>query len=142
MNGGVVMLLSLRLTFTVNHAWNTPITRNPHTKKSIRRAAFTALLAETPTTAAAAPAVVCIEYVGGGKWGHGMTSSRVLSNYHHSTVCHGSTAVGTCPSRASAPAHSWPYASAPRAGRNNQTYWRNSCRNNFPNTDQNRKDRH
>ncbi|WP_071622967.1 lactococcin 972 family bacteriocin [Nocardiopsis dassonvillei] len=96
-------------------------------KKSLKRAAFTALLAGTLATAAAAPAAAYIEYVGGGKWDHGMTSSRVFSNYDHPTVCHGSTAVGTYTSRDSAPAGSWSYASAPRANKNNETYWRTSC---------------
>lgn len=45
--------------------------------------------------ATATPALAEIENAGGGTWDHGVTSSKVWSDYIHGSKCHGSTSVGT-----------------------------------------------
>lgn len=97
-------------------------------QNNMRRVFATVSLAAGITIGSAGAALAVTEYVGGGAWDHGfMGNDYVYSNYYHGSVCHGSTAVGTYTSRASAPAGSTSYAQAPRANSNNETYWRTSC---------------
>ncbi|MBQ1080444.1 lactococcin 972 family bacteriocin [Nocardiopsis sp. SBT366] len=92
---------------------------------SFQRTSLVVILSGFLAFAAVGPVAARIQNVGGGKWDEGMTSSHVYSNYLHETVCHTSTAVGTYRSVGKAPAGRWSYASAPRAKKNNATYWNN-----------------
>jgi lactococcin 972 family bacteriocin len=96
-------------------------------KELVVRGIAIALLA-AGVTAVTVGAALAGTNIGGGTWYHGLTSSSVYSNYHHSHNCHGSTAVGTYTdrSRNAAPGQT-SYSSAPKARTNNQTYYRNGC---------------
>ncbi|MCY9787584.1 lactococcin 972 family bacteriocin [Nocardiopsis sp. EMB25] len=96
-------------------------------KINFRRTTVTVLLTSGLALGAAGIAAADVDYVGGGTWYHGITETRVYSNYYHGSVCHGSTAVGTTVVRDSAPAGGTSRASAPRAWTNNQSYYRTSC---------------
>ncbi|MFE9245425.1 lactococcin 972 family bacteriocin [Nocardiopsis sp. NPDC006938] len=102
-----------------------PIRGEGELVRSVQRTSLVVFLSGFLAFAAIAPVAARIQNVGGGKWDHGMTTSRVYSNYLHEAVCHSSTAVGTVTSTGKAPAGRWSYASAPRADRNNATYWNN-----------------
>ncbi len=94
---------------------------------ALKRTCATLLISAGLTAGAVGVAAAAVEYVGGGIWDHGLTSSIVYSDYYHGSVCHGSTAVGTKTVRASAPAGYWSLADAPRDIANNQAYWRTTC---------------
>ncbi|MCY9787583.1 lactococcin 972 family bacteriocin [Nocardiopsis sp. EMB25] len=98
---------------------------------AFKRISIAALIASGITVGTAGVAAAVVEYVGGGTWSHGSQgvagAGVTWSNYHHGSVCHGSTAVGAYTVRDSAPAGEWSRAAAPKALGNNQTYWRTSC---------------
>ncbi len=96
-------------------------------RKTVNQGIVAALVV-AGVTAGAASAALAGTRIGGGTWYHGVTTSSVYSNYHHSSNCHGSTAVGTYTdrSRNAAPGHT-SYASAPKAWTNNQSYYRSGC---------------
>lgn len=91
---------------------------------ALKRALVTVIAVVGLVVGTAGAAAAATSYVGGGTWWHGLTPLTVYSDYHHSTRCHGSTAVGNATVSASAmPGHT-SRASASRALSNNSSYWR------------------
>lgn len=94
----------------------------------IRNGLKVAIAAGAIVSAIAGPALADQISIGGGTWNYGAGSQVVWSNYHHPSVCHGSTAVGQYTVRSpDTAAGYWSYASAPVKVSGNNAYYRTTC---------------
>ncbi|WP_028647201.1 lactococcin 972 family bacteriocin [Nocardiopsis sp. CNT312] len=96
--------------------------------KLLKKAAVTLLIGAGVGLGAAGIASAATSYVGGGTWSHGVTKTTVYSIYHHSTRCHGATAVGTYTDRtpSTLPGYTAQAYAPPRWWGGNEAYW-NLC---------------